>query len=316
MGESSGGSGGKKQGGGPAAQAASSEKRAQAGLSFDPKRTAVVPRDAATVIVLRRAAVDVEVFCVQRNPRSAFMGGAVVFPGGKVDEADGDPKFAQFVASQPQTRARLMAAGPAEAQAIAIAAARETLEEAGLLPTSAPAGRVTAARAALEAGQDARPEEPRTFLQAVEHHDLPLELDRLVPFARWVTPEAEPRRFDARFFLMALPDGQDAECCRTETTMGFWASPVEVLARFHGGQIQLAPPTTRCLELLSPARTLEEAFAIAERQSLLPICPLFVPGDPPMLTLAGDPTHEVRERRVDGSTRFVLRDGKFVSEPA
>ena len=56
------------------------------------------------------------------------------------------------------------------------------------------------------------------------------------------------------------------------------------------------------------------ALALADEQSLLPVCPRFVASDPPMLVLPGDPEHEVRDQRVAGPTRFVLRDGKFLSD--
>ncbi|MCU0681926.1 MAG: hypothetical protein MUF34_06655 [Polyangiaceae bacterium] len=137
----------------------------------------------------------------------------------------------------------------------------------------------------------------------------------LRPFARWVTPEAEPRRYDAFFFLLRLPEGQQGESDLGETTHGFWATPAEVLRRFVAGSLMLAPPTLRCLELLAAEASIEAAFALAERQTLLPVCPQFLPGaDPPALVLPGDPAHAIAERRVEGQTRFVLREGRFWSE--
>ncbi|NUP12029.1 MAG: NUDIX domain-containing protein [Polyangiaceae bacterium] len=273
-----------------------SEKGKQAaGLVFDPSAAPATPTDAATVIVLRdEASGPPSIFCVKRHPKSSFMGGAVVFPGGKVDPQDGDPAFAGPSSSD------------ATATAILVAAARETIEEAGLLPAHGAADAVRHVRARLVEGA--------TFLEALKERELVLDFGRLVPFARWITPEAERRRFDARFFLMRLPDGQVAEPCQTETTTGFWAPASEVLARFAAGEIQLAPPTTRCLELLTAVESVEEAFALAARQSLQAICPRFVAGDPPMLVIPGDPEHTVAERYVEGPTRFVLRDGRFVSE--
>lgn len=76
----------------------------------------------------------------------------------------------------------------------------------------------------------------------------------------------------------------------------------------------MAPPTTRALELLSSVASIEEAIALAEAQSLQPICPVFVPDEKaPFLALPGDPAHPIAERRIEGSTRFVLREGRFVS---
>ncbi len=130
-----------------------------------------------------------------------------------------------------------------------------------------------------------------------------------------MTPEAESRRYDARFFLLELPLGQVGRHDEHETTMSFWARPTTVLQRFARGEIFLAPPTTRTLETLTAAPDVRAAFELAAQQSLRPICPHFVPDDvAPFLALPGDPAHAVRERRVNGPTRFVLRDARFVSE--
>lgn len=288
-----------------------SSARPLTGLDFDATRPAgaVVPRDAATVLLLREAAPEVEVYCVQRSLKSGFMGGAVVFPGGKVDAQDGACDFVDAAAPEEGTS---WSNGDASlARAIRVAACRETLEEAGiLLHVGADPAIARAVRDAVSGGA--------SFLDALKNNGARLALDRLVPFARWVTPSAEQRRFDARFFLIAMPEGQEARPCETETIQGFWASPQQILARFTRGEIQLAPPTTRCLELMAPvsAGGIAAVMASAAAQTLEPICPTFIAGDPPFLALPGDPAHELSDRRVEGPTRFVLRDGRFVSAPA
>ncbi|WP_433937003.1 MULTISPECIES: NUDIX hydrolase [Sorangium] len=279
-------------------------------LDFDQNRNPVRPRDAATVIVLRDGRAGLEVFCVRRHASSSFMGGAVVFPGGKVDAQDGAEVWRDR-ATEPPARAAAFATEEAPARALCVAACRETLEEGAILPTDLPlsgdeidaVGRELAAGTSLDAALDRR--------------GLKLALEALVPWARWITPLAEPRRFDARFFLLPLPRGQVGRHDGYETTMSFWAAPPAVLERAERGEIFLAPPTSRTLELLSAAADVRSAVALAERQSLLPICPRFVPGDgvePPYLALPGDPSHEARERRAEGPTRYVLRNGRFVAE--
>ncbi len=293
-------------------------------LDLDPNRdgTAATPRDASTVVVIRAldAAEGLEVFCVRRHAASAFMGGALVFPGGKVDEADGAPDWEAIVGPvAARVTEMTQPAGPS-ARGLCVAACRETLEEGTLLPALREGGEpisaadVEALRRALVSNGKT---EPRAFAAALRERRYTLALDALHPWARWVTPVAEARRFDARFFLLELPEGQVGRHDEHETTHSFWGTPRAVLDQFARGEVWLAPPTTRTLEVLLEARTVAAAKVLAAAQSLAPICPAFVPGegdDPPALALPGDPAHPVEERRVAGPTRFVLRDGKFVSE--
>lgn len=283
-------------------------------LDFDPNRPQVLPKDAATVVVLRDADAGPEVFCVLRHARSGFLGGAVVFPGGKVDPTDALDSW-DGLTTEPHPRAQQFAAEAIAARTLAITACREMLEEGAILPTS------TAETGALD---DQEVELIRAELRQGSHklseslrkRGVRLALDALVPWGRWVTPEAESRRFDARFFLLSLPAGQVGRHDEHETTMSFWATPQTVLDKFIRQEIFLAPPTTRTLELLTSAANVRAAMDIAEQQSLRPICPRFSMGDgadAPYLALPGDPSHDVRERRIGGSTRFVLRDGIFVS---
>lgn len=274
-------------------------------LSFEAAHEPTPPKDAATVLALRDIARGgVEVYCVQRHAKSPFLGGAIVFPGGKVDP--GDAALAEPLTAGALAGASAWEADALSLRALAIAAARELVEEAALFPSDI----TTEVARAL---QD-RLREKEPLGSALAAVGATIDLGRFVPFGRWVTPTAEARRFDARFLLLRATDGQEARPDEKETTLGFWASPIEVLARFMRGDIQLAPPTTRCLELLGDVATIDDAFALAARQSLQPTCPLFVPADPPFLALPGDPAHAEREPTVGGPTRFVLRDGRFVSE--
>lgn len=245
---------------------------------------------------------------MHRHKQSSFLGGAVVFPGGKVDAGDGDGSWAALT-TEPHARASEMATADAGALALAVAACRESLEEAAIVPLDRALadGEVLDMRAQLEGGNP--------LAELLRARGARLALDGLIPWARWVTPEAEARRFDARFFLLVRPDNQSGAHDDRETTMSFWARPEEVLRRFMSGGIFLAPPTCRSLELLAACPTVASAVALAGEQSLLAVCPKFVADDTaPYLALPGDPSHDVRERRVAGKTRFVLRDARFVSE--
>jgi 8-oxo-dGTP pyrophosphatase MutT (NUDIX family) len=278
------------------------------GLDFDPGRTGPAPRPAATVIVLREAGEGLEVFCVRRHQKSGFMGGAVVFPGGKVDAKDASELWTEL-SSEPHPRTAAMVTDDAPGRALAVAASRECLEEAaiGPLDQALPDEDILAMRGELEGG--------RALPEILRARGVRLATHALVPWARWITPEAESRRFDARFFLLALPSLQRGAHDERETVMSFWASPAAVLDRFLRGELWLAPPTCRSLELLSDCGSLQSAFELADAQSLLPVCPRAVLSEDGLyLALPGDPSHEVGEKRVSGKTRFVLRDGRLVSE--
>ena len=282
-------------------------------LEFDINRKTSELRDAATVIVVRDGSQGLEVFCVRRHAKSAFMGGALVFPGGKVDPSDLDPGW-ETTATAADARVLSMTTERPHALGLCVAACRETLEEGRILPVT-PGGVAGAELDALAAELVAG----TRLLDALVRRGKRLALDRLVPFSRWVTPVAESRRFDARFFLLPLPEGQEGRHDDHETTMSLWARPSDVLDAAAEGRFFLAPPTSRTLELLAGERDVHGALALARRQTLLPICPEFVPGDgdaPPFIALPGDPAHSVQERRMDGPSRYVLREGRFAAEDA
>lgn len=284
-------------------------------LDIDENRAAVEPRDAATLLLVRDAAGGgIEIFCVERSKESRFMGGAIVFPGGKLDPGDRDDGW-RAASTPPHATSTPIAADDETLRALAIAACRESLEEAALLPLAGASldhDALLALRAEL--GTKAR-----TLLECVRARGLRLDLAALRPFARWITPVAESRRFDARFFLARAYDTARGQHDATETTSSFWARPDAVLQRFEAGEIQLMPPTNRTLELLAPMHSVEAAFALAARASLRPICPRLVQhrdakGETLALVLPGDPEHDVREPRVAGRSRFVLRDDRWLPE--
>ncbi|MBM4363703.1 MAG: hypothetical protein FJ104_13560 [Deltaproteobacteria bacterium] len=276
-------------------------------------------RDAATVVILREGAAGPEVFCVERHSRSRFLAGAIVFPGGKVDECDHHAAWSEL-ATPLGARSLSLGQGDSLARALAVAALRESLEEAALLAT---AGRdlvgseVEGLRAELR-GADARG--PGPLHDALRARGLRLDTARLEGFARWITPTFEPRRFDTRFYLLIAPEAQEGRHDDEETTRGFWARPADVLERWARGELQLAPPTSYTLERFAPATSVEEARRIARRESLAPLLPaLLDDGGTSMLTLPGDrlhPTPPLPDRAPSLPTRFVLEAGRFVARHA
>jgi len=209
------------------------------------------PRDAATVMVLRapagqraEAGPGVEVLMLRRTAAMKFAPGAYVFPGGSVDRADYSEGIGWQGPSPEEFGARF-AAVPEQARALVCAAVRETFEESGVLlagspgsgPPAVPSGPSWEAdRLALTAGE-------LTLAELLGRRGLVVRADLLVPWAHWITPSAEPRRFDARFFAAALPPGQEAAGHEAEADHVAWLSPASAIESARAGEISVLPPT-------------------------------------------------------------------------
>lgn len=286
-------------------------------LDLDAARTPVVPRDAATVVVAREREGELQVFCVKRHARSGFMGGAVVFPGGKLAAEDRSPEWAALC-TPLSSRCSDFADDADGARAFAIAALRELIEEAALLPVSG--GTLDDAQAkALRDRLAVAADDDALLRSLLRERALTLDTGRLAALARWVTPAAESRRYDTRFYFLPLTEDQAGLHDAHETTQSFWASPSAVLAMWERGEAFLAPPTSRTLELLAPAKDVAAALAIVRGQSLAPICPHFaMEGERAVLALPGDPLHPDRSWSPwpEGPSRFEMVDGRFVPRRA
>ncbi|UJR79251.1 NUDIX hydrolase [Sandaracinus amylolyticus] len=280
-------------------------------LDIDPLREGPPPRAAATVILLRDAPDGLEVFLVRRTKGAAFMGGAYVFPGGKLDDADRAPALLARVSGlDGESAARTLdeQIDPDLALSLFVAAMRETFEESGvLLATSPRAIDLPEARARIASGV--------AFGALCEDLDLALDASAMVPFARWVTPVVEQRRFDARFFLAIAPPDHDARHDDAETITSTWLTPRAAIDAHLAARIDLPPPTLRTLEELATHRDATSALAAARARKPPLVRPVFRDlGDGTwILALPGDPEHPEAHASLPGPTRFTLRDGRFVS---
>jgi 8-oxo-dGTP pyrophosphatase MutT (NUDIX family) len=286
-------------------------------LDLDPNRDGVAPRDAATLVVVRdRTGGGIEVFCVQRHKGTGFLGGAIVFPGGKLDPGDLDAAWAHR-ASAPRAPTSPIASDDSLLRGLAVAACREALEEAAILPVAG--GSRTPDHGELLAWRGRMARKETTLGELLDRQGARLDLAALHAFARWITPVAESRRFDARFFLYVAEPTLTGAHDEHETTASFWAAPGEVLQRFAAGELQLAPPTHRTLEVLAGASDARDAVRLADSSCVDAICPRLVNhrdsrGETVALVLPGDPEHDVREPRSPGKSRYVLRGDRFVPE--
>ncbi|MGP4018338.1 NUDIX hydrolase [Saccharopolyspora sp. 5N708] len=228
-----------------------------------PPQQVVEPKDAATVMLLRDGAAGLEVFLQRRVKGMPFAGGMTVFPGGGVDQRDADTSVSW---SGPDAAwwADRFDCSPELARALVCAAVRETFEESGVLlagPDSSTVVGDTCRYAEARAGLVSRELSLAEFLA---DEGLVLRADLLRPWADWVTPEREPRRYDTRFFLAAMPVGQRADAVTSEAAEAYWATPEQALEDFRQGRCHLLPPTQVTLGELAECASLSAALA-AER---------------------------------------------------
>lgn len=193
-----------------------------------------------------------EVYLLRRNPSMAFAPGASVFPGGSVDPRDADEDVV-WSGPDPRQWGRWLGAAPELARAIVCAAVRETFEESGVLLAGTPAGAVVADTTGpdWEADRERLLDRSLSLAEMLVLRGLAVRSDLLRPWARWITPTAEPRRFDARFFVAALPQGQRTRDVGGEASAVHWISPADALDAGRDGQIKLMLPTAVTLAELA-----------------------------------------------------------------
>ncbi|MEI6617635.1 MAG: NUDIX hydrolase [Betaproteobacteria bacterium] len=264
------------------------------------------PRDAATVVILRDGAQGLEVFLVKRHGLSDVLGGAYVFPGGKLDAADCAPDTHRHL---DQDRAQLHAAlgepgtAPELASGLFVAALRETYEEAGVL---------------FAHGADAHTGAAADFHARVLSGSMRLQTQAVHPWSRWITPRMPSvtnKRFDTRFFIAVLPPGQKAAHDNVEATESAWLRPRAALEQYWAREIELAPPQIMSLAHLSRYASATEAMAQARSQLPPLIMPeAFQENDERVICYPGHPRHPVPARALPGPLQLFWRNKRF--EPA
>jgi 8-oxo-dGTP pyrophosphatase MutT (NUDIX family) len=253
---------------------------------------------ACTVLLLRDGPAGLEVFLVQRNTRSGFMASLWVFPGGRVEPSDAELPEALATGGAAMERGW----APADARRMLVAGAREAMEESGLwLGTGEVDGDARARIAAGELGLAAW----------MEGAGATLDLDRLAPWARWVTPEGEGRRFDTAF-VVARADGPGRHDDQ-ETVASAWVTPRDALAGGFVGY-PLAPPTFWAITELTLFADVDQVIAASAGRDLRPVQPvrdLF--GGRLVMRLPGDPGHP-EAGRPGLPIRIVMEEGQWAAQ--
>jgi 8-oxo-dGTP pyrophosphatase MutT (NUDIX family) len=252
----------------------------------DGRLAPAIPRDAATVILLRSgeqgAGEGVEAFLLRRTAELEFAPGACVFPGGSVDERDADSGTG-WAGPAPEDFGVLLDVPPERARALVCAAIRETFEESGVLlagPAGDGGGGPVSNSAELAADRHALLTGTTALGDVLGRRGLVLRADLLTPWARWITPEVSPRRFDTWFFAAALPPGQTATAAPEghadpgESESGTWLRPAAALEAAKAGRITLLPPTAVTLRELAAYH--DVPGILARRMTIAPRLPRVV----------------------------------------
>jgi len=273
------------------------------------------PADAATVVLLRDAAEGLQVLLLRRHQASNVLGGAYVFPGGKLDVADQHPEaLARLSQGSDHLHERLAESDlpPAQAAGLFMAAMREAFEECRVLLGQADHGGtdLSALQTSLSKGQ--------SWTEALQTHALTLQTEALVPWTRWITPKQASvtnKRFDTRFFITQVPEGQTARHDEHETTETLWIGPREALLRYWNREIELAPPQIMSLVHLSHHATAQSALAEAQNRK-----PPVVQPEPfdqdgiRTICYPGDPRHPIAEPAFPGPSRLMFKNKRFEPE--
>jgi 8-oxo-dGTP pyrophosphatase MutT (NUDIX family) len=236
---------------------------------------------AATLISVRERQGGLpELLMVQRSEGMAFAGGALVFPGGRIDDKDSELAGEGFAAR--------------------VAAIRECIEE-----TAVPVGLspVPDRQLALELQRALLAHEP--LAELLERYGLKLDLDMLVPFARWVPKFHATRRFDTFFFLAPAP-GPDWQphIVEGECVAAFWINAQEALERDRSGEARLIFPTKRNLERLALHDSFEALAADAIAHPIEPISPWVEESDGQVfITINEGIGYPVTREKLDGLWR-------------
>jgi 8-oxo-dGTP pyrophosphatase MutT (NUDIX family) len=248
------------------------------------------PRPAATVVVVREGEEGPEVLLLRRTRSAGFVPGAYVFPGGRVDRADAHPGLLariRGVESEAVNR-RLGLPGREEGEggdlalpgaAFLVAALREAFEETGI-----PVLRDEGGRSLAPAAGDPEVEELRRrllaqelgFLEVLEELGGWMDGAAVGYISHWITPEAEPRRYDTRFFAAAVARGTRCRVDEGEITEAAWLTPERALARNREGTLPMVFPTVKTLEALRSFGTPGEILDHYRERDIPAILPRFV----------------------------------------
>src|SRR4051794_30010474 len=237
--------------------------------------TAAEPRHASTVVLLRDRPDGMQAYLLRRTRTMAFAAGMYVFPGGSVDPRDETLSDDAWAGPPPAAWAALLSADEGLTKALVCAAVRETFEESGVILAGADGDDVVADTTGddWEADRLALLDRSLSLAALLDRRGLVLRADLLRPWAHWITPELEPRRFDTRFFVAALPTGQRTRDVGGEADRVTWTRPAEALAAFERKELGMLPPTAFTLGEIAAYDSVEAVLAAGDARDVKPVLP-------------------------------------------
>jgi 8-oxo-dGTP pyrophosphatase MutT (NUDIX family) len=257
--------------------------------------TSVEPRPAATVILLRDAGSGLEAYVLRRRSSMAFAAGMHAFPGGRVDARDVADEGIAWSGLDPAGWAARLGTDAGSARGFVCAAVRETFEEAGVLLAEP---NLAADGPQWEADRQALVDRRLALSELFERRGLAIRSDLMSPWAHWITPRFEQRRYDTWFFAAALPDGQQARDVSGEADHADWIRPPDAITAADRGEVAMLPPTRVVLEQLASYDSVGAVVEAAAGRAIETIMPGWVDdGDAVRALLPGDPGYPGDDRR-------------------
>jgi len=248
----------------------------------------VVPaRPAATVILLRDTGAGLEAYLLRRQVTMAFAAGMYAFPGGRVDPKDTSDAAVGWSGPDVAEWSRRLSTDEPAARGFVCAAVRETFEESNVLltePNAVPAG------SEWDDAREALVRRDLAFSEFLSKRGLAIRSDLLAPWAHWITPRFEERRYDTWFFVAAVPPGQEPQDVSGEADRAEWVRPADAVAAAERGDVSMLPPTWIVLGELASFASITDVMAAAAGRTIITTMPGWRDvGDAVRVLLPGDP---------------------------
>lgn len=257
----------------------------------------VEPQDASAIVLLREIPDkrDFEVFMVQKHQDLKFAGGTYVFPGGKVEPLDYDPRIEKICAGLTFQKAHSILMETAQLPiglGYWVAAIRELFEETGILLAYDKRNSIVKVSDKFLSWRNRMEQKQISMLDIALEEDLTLATDLIFYFSFWITPEVSPIRYSTRFFIAKLPEEQVACHDGGEIVAGVWVTPKEAMERYKAGEFPIMFPVFHNLKSLSEFYTIEELIDSTKGKEVKAILPrLIEQNGKKVLALPGDPRY-------------------------